>query len=66
MGDGAKWKRLPRSGTVTLDLEVIRQWLDFLDGICLGENDDLLRADLTEVLAHPERCQPPLPERSDA
>ena len=46
------------AGTVTLDLEVIQQWLDWLDTIYLGESDDLLRADLTEILAHPERCQP--------
>ena len=40
--------------TVTLDIEVIQQWLDWLDTICIGESDDLLRADLIEVLTHPE------------
>ena len=43
--------------TVTLDIEVIQQWLDWLDNIVIGESDDMLRADLKEVLAHPERCQ---------
>lgn len=47
-----------RPTTVTLDIEVIEQWLDWLDNICTGESDDLLRTDLTEVLVHPERCQP--------
>lgn len=40
-------------GTVTLDIEVIQQWFDWL----AQEDLDSLRRDFEEVLLHPERCQ---------
>lgn len=45
--------------SINLDLEVIQQWLDWLD----EGDEDALREDFMEILNHPERCQPPNPIR---
>jgi hypothetical protein len=37
---------MTRAGTVTLDVEIIQQWLDWLD----SDDTDPLRRDLIEVL----------------